>query len=140
MAQDVRQFVFAWCVLKIKCLTSLLLICCSLCPFPLVLGHTWPFDFVSGLPPLRDDTVILTVVDHLSKAAHFISLAKLPSTKKTLQVVVDHVFRIHGLSVDVVFDKGPQFVSWFWKEFCRQISASMSLSSGFHPQITLSQS
>ncbi len=39
--------------------------------------------------------------------------------------MVDHVFRLHGL---------PQFASRFWKEFCRQIGASASLSSGFHPQ------
>ncbi len=48
--------------------------------------------------------------------------------------MVDHVFRLHGLPVDVVSDRDPQFTSWFWKEFCRQIGASASLSSGFHPQ------
>ncbi len=44
MARDVRQFVLACsvCVLKIRLLTSLLLVCCSLCPFPLALCHTWP--------------------------------------------------------------------------------------------------
>ncbi|KAI2644146.1 Transposon Tf2-6 polyprotein [Labeo rohita] len=91
-------------------------------------------DFVSGLPPSRGNTVILTVVDRFSKAAHFIPLPKLPSAKETAQVVVDHVSRIHGLPLDVVSDRGPQFVSRFWKEFCRQIGASTSLSSGFHPQ------
>uniref|UniRef100_A0A9J8AF28 Uncharacterized protein n=1 Tax=Cyprinus carpio carpio TaxID=630221 RepID=A0A9J8AF28_CYPCA len=91
-------------------------------------------DFVTGLPPSRGNTVVLTVVDRFSKAAHFIPLPKLPSAKETAQVVVDHIFRIHGLPVDVVSDRGPQFVSRFWKEFCRQIGASTSLSSGFHPQ------
>ncbi len=91
-------------------------------------------DFVSGLPPSKGNTVILMVVDRFSKAVHFIPLPKFPSARETAQLMVDHVFRLHGLPVDVVSDRGPQFASRFWKEFCRQIGASASLSSGFHPQ------
>ncbi len=36
--------------------------------------------------------------------------------------------------LDVVSDRGPQFVSKFWTEFCRQLGATTSLSSGYHPQ------
>ncbi len=91
-------------------------------------------DFVTGLPPSGGNTVVLTVVDRFSKAAHFIPLPKLPSAKETAQLMVDHVFKIHGLPTDVVSDRGPQFTSQFWGEFCRLIGASSSLSSGFHPQ------
>ncbi len=91
-------------------------------------------DFVSGLPPSKGNTVVLMVVDRFSKAVHFIPLPKLPSARETTQLMVDHAFRLHGLPVDVVSDRGPQFASRFWKEFCRQIRASASLFSGFHPQ------
>ncbi len=91
-------------------------------------------DFVTGLPPSGGMTVVLTVVDRFSKAAHFIPLPKLPSARETATVVLDHVFRIHGLPVNVVSDRGPQFVSKFWTEFCRQLGATASLSSGYHPQ------
>ncbi len=91
-------------------------------------------DFVTALPPSQDNTVVLTIVDRFSKAAHFIPLPKLPSAKETAVTVVDHVFRIHGLPMDVVSDRGPQFVSKFWRKFCRLLGASVSLSSGFHPQ------
>ncbi len=36
--------------------------------------------------------------------------------------------------MDVVSDRGPQFVSKFWREFCKLLGATVSLSSGFHPQ------
>uniref|UniRef100_A0A9J8AV31 Uncharacterized protein n=1 Tax=Cyprinus carpio carpio TaxID=630221 RepID=A0A9J8AV31_CYPCA len=36
--------------------------------------------------------------------------------------------------MDVVSDRGPQFVSKFWQEFCRLLGATVSLSLGFHPQ------
>ncbi len=135
LAADVRQFVLA-------CPT------CAQCkpvnrppdglfhPLP-VPSRPWShiaLDFVSGLPPSKGNTVILTVVDRFSKVVHFIPLPKLPSARETAQLMVDHVFRLHGLPVDVVSDRGPQFASRFWKEFCRQIGASASLSSGFHPQ------
>ncbi len=91
-------------------------------------------DFVTGLPLSDGKTVVLTVVDRFSKATHFIPLPKLPSARETATIVLDHVFRIHGLPVDVVSDRGPQFVSKFWTEFCRQLGATASLSSGYHPQ------
>ncbi|KAI3352638.1 hypothetical protein L3Q82_019228, partial [Scortum barcoo] len=35
---------------------------------------------------------------------------------------------------DIVSDRGPQFVSSFWKEFCQLLIATVSLSSGYHPE------
>ncbi len=135
MARDIREFVLA----------------CSVCAWgktsnrppegllqPLsVTLRPWShiaLDFIIALPPSLGNTVVLTVVDRFSKAAHFIPLPKLPSAKETAATVVNHVFRIHGLPADVVSDRGPQFVSKFWIEFCRLLGATVSLSSGFHPQ------
>ncbi len=100
-------------------------------PFHHVRGPT-DLDFVTGLPLSTGNTVILTMLDHFSKAAHFILLPKLLSNRETAQVMVDHVFKIHGLPSDI--DRGPQFASQFWREFCHQIGASPALSSEFHPQ------
>ena len=91
-------------------------------------------DFVTGLPLSRGHTTILTIMDRFSKMAHFVPLPKLPSAKETAELVLQHVFRIHGLPSDVVSDRGPQFTSKFWREFCRLLGASTSLTSGFHPQ------
>jgi hypothetical protein len=78
-------------------------------PLP-VPHHPWShisLNFVTGLPPSDGNTVILMVVDRFSKAAHFIPLPKLPSAKETAQFMVQHVFWIHGLPVDMVSDRGP---------------------------------
>ena len=91
-------------------------------------------DFVTGLPTSKGHTVILTVVDRFSKMAHFIPLSKLPSAKDTAKLVLQHIFGLHGLPTDIVSDRGPQFTSMFWKEFCNLVGASVSLFSGFHPQ------
>ena len=91
-------------------------------------------DFVTGLPPSDGDTVILTIVDRFSKSAHFIALPKLPTAKETAELLVQHVVRPHGFPADVVSDRGPQFTSRFWRAFCASVGASVSLSSGFHPE------
>lgn len=37
----------------------------------------------------------------------------------------------------IVSGCGHQFVSWFWKEFCRLLGAFVSLCSGFHPEANI---
>ncbi|KAI3369313.1 hypothetical protein L3Q82_007563 [Scortum barcoo] len=91
-------------------------------------------DFITGLPPSKGNTVVLTVVDRFSKMTHFIPLPKLPSAKETAQVMISQVFRIRGLPKDIVSDRGSQFISGFWKEFCQLLGATVSLSSGYHPE------
>ncbi|XP_029699613.1 uncharacterized protein [Takifugu rubripes] len=66
--------------------------------------------------------------------AHFVPLPKLLSAKETAQLVIQHIFRLHGLPERVVSDRGPQFASVFWKEFWGHLGAIACLSSGFHPQ------
>ncbi|KAL0172527.1 hypothetical protein M9458_032838, partial [Cirrhinus mrigala] len=125
MAQDAREFVLACPV------------CVGFSDRCLIPSRPWShiaMDFVIGLPPSDGNTVVLTVVERFSKAVHFIPLPKLPSARETAAIVLDHVFRIHGLPVNVVSDRGPQFISKFWAEFCRQLGATVSLSFGYHPQ------
>jgi len=48
-------------------------------------SHPWSYiclDFVTGLPPSNSKTTILTVIDHFSKAAHFVALPKLLSARE----------------------------------------------------------
>ena len=79
-------------------------------------------DFVTGLPPSDNNTTILTSVQQDG------TLHSPP------EVILHQVFRIHGLPVDIVSDRGPQFVPAFWRDFCKALGAKVSLSSGFHPQ------
>lgn len=41
---------------------------------------------------------------------HFIPMKKLPSAKETAELMLQNVFRLHGFPVDVVLNRGPQFV------------------------------
>ncbi len=53
---------------------------------------------------------------------------------ETANLLTVHVIRLHGIPSDIVSDCGPQFISQVWREFCKALGATASLSSGFHPQ------
>ncbi|CAM8960337.1 unnamed protein product [Rhodiola kirilowii] len=54
-------------------------------------------DFIEGLPKTDDYSVILVVVDQLSKYAHFISLSH-PYTAKTFsKVFIKEIVPLHGV-------------------------------------------
>lgn len=91
-------------------------------------------DFVTGLPVSGGMTTILTVVDRFSKACHLIPLKKLPSALQTAQLLVKHVFRLHGIPREILSDRGPQFSAQVWRHFCTALGAKVCLSSGYHPQ------
>lgn len=67
--------------------------------------------FVSGLSSSNGSTIILTIVDRFSKAVHFIPLPKLPTASETADLLVVHVFRLHGIPKDIVSDRGSHPVS-----------------------------
>uniref|UniRef100_A0A3B3HG52 Gypsy retrotransposon integrase-like protein 1 n=1 Tax=Oryzias latipes TaxID=8090 RepID=A0A3B3HG52_ORYLA len=91
-------------------------------------------DFITGLPPSEGNTTVLTIVDRFSKSVHFVPVSKLPSALVTANLLVQHVFGLHGLPQDIVSHRGPQFTSKVWNAFCRAIGATARLSSGYHPQ------
>ena len=135
MEADVRQFVSA-CSVCARGKSSHRPPAGLLLPLP-VPGRPWShiaLDFVTGLPTSQGNTAILTIVDRFSKAVHFVALPKLPTAHETADLLVHHVFRLHGIPVDIVSDRGPQFISQVWKSFCKALGATVSLSSGFHPQ------
>uniref|UniRef100_A0A3P9IL48 Integrase catalytic domain-containing protein n=1 Tax=Oryzias latipes TaxID=8090 RepID=A0A3P9IL48_ORYLA len=53
---------------------------------------------------------------------------------ETAGILVQHIFRHHGIPSDIVSDRGPQFISQVWKAFCSALGATVSLTSGYHPQ------
>ncbi len=88
-------------------------------------------DFVTDLP----NSCILVAVDWFSKACRLIPLKGIPTAMETAECLFHHVFRNFGIPEDIISDRGPQFISQFWKAFFKLLGVTDSLSSGYHPQI-----
>ena len=54
---------------------------------------------------MRGNTTKLAIVDRFSKTIHFVPLPKLPSASETAKLLVLHVFKLHGISMDIVSDR-----------------------------------
>uniref|UniRef100_A0A8C5N3N2 Gypsy retrotransposon integrase-like protein 1 n=1 Tax=Leptobrachium leishanense TaxID=445787 RepID=A0A8C5N3N2_9ANUR len=91
-------------------------------------------DFIVDLPASKGNTVILTIVDLFSRMAHFVPLPKLPSALDLVPVFINNVVKLHGIPVEIVSDRGTQFVSQFWRGFCNSMGVKLAFSSAYHPQ------
>jgi hypothetical protein len=73
-------------------------------PIPPAIWKDISMDFITGLPKSRNKSVIMVVVDLLSKYAHFRALPH-PFTASTVaQIFMDQVFKIHSMPHSIVSD------------------------------------
>jgi len=91
-------------------------------------------DFIEALPKVNGKSVILTVIDRFSKAAHFIALAHPYTTVSVARVFFSEVVRLHGIPTSIVSDRDPVFTSSFWRELFRLSGVKLQFTSAFHPQ------
>jgi hypothetical protein len=91
-------------------------------------------DFITGLPKSGNKSVIMVVVDRLSKYAHLCALQH-PFTASTVaQIFMDQVFKLHDMPHSIVYDHDPTFTSNFWKELFKIRGTELHLSTTYHPQ------
>jgi transposase InsO family protein len=91
-------------------------------------------DFVEGLLLSNGHSVVLAVVDRISKYAHFTSLAHPYTTSKVAQIFVNNIIKLHGMPTSIVSDRDPTFTSAFWKELFRMQRITLKMSTSYHTQ------
>nr|GEV43713.1 reverse transcriptase domain-containing protein [Tanacetum cinerariifolium] len=91
-------------------------------------------DFIDGLPKSEGYSVIMVVVDRLSKSAHFIPL-KHPYTTASIAVeFICGIVRLHGIPKSIVSDRDRVFISHFQKELFKYQGTQLKQSTAYHPQ------
>ena len=92
-------------------------------------------DFITGLPRSRNgNDAILTLVDTVSKMAHFIPTKTTISAAETVELLADRLVRYHGFPATLISDRDTRFVSELWGKFCERFKIKRALSSAWHPQ------
>ena len=91
-------------------------------------------DFITDLPLLQGSDAVLIVIDRLTKMAHFIACTKDMDAPQFQETFMSEIFRLHGLSRDIITDRGSIFTSDLWKETTKKLGIKTRLSTAFHPQ------
>jgi hypothetical protein len=91
-------------------------------------------DCIVALPNSGNKSVIMVVVDHLSKYAHFCALQHPFTTSIVAQIFVDQAFNLHGMPHFIVSDRDPTFTSNFWQELFKLQGTKLHLNIAYHPQ------
>jgi len=95
---------------------------------------TLSVDFVMELPLSSGHDAVMTVVDSVSKRAHFIPTHTTVTAEGTAWLFLHQVWKFHGLLKYVVSDRGPQFVTRFTRELYRLLGIKLASSIAWHPQ------
>src|SRR6202165_1680552 len=90
-------------------------------------------------PAFRNDlpkrlTFITVCVDQFTKMAHFIPTTVQVTAEETTHLYLRHVFKHHGLPLDIVSDWGPQFPSRLMSTLLELCDIKGNKSTAFHPQ------
>jgi len=91
-------------------------------------------DFVQGLPLSQGHSVILVVVDRLSKYNHFTSLSHPYTAAKVAQLFISNIFKLHGMPTSIISDRDPTFTNALWRELFRLQGTSRKMSTSYHHQ------
>jgi len=91
-------------------------------------------DFVVELPLSSGHDAVITVVDSVSKRAHFIPTHTTVTAEGAVQLFLHQVWKLHGLPKCVVSDRGPQFVARFTRELYQLLGIKLASSIAWHPQ------
>ena len=71
-------------------------------------------DFVVGLPVIgRKHDSVWTVVDQLTKSAHFLPVRTDYSLDKLAEPYIKEIVRLHGIPASIISDGDPRFTSRF---------------------------
>jgi hypothetical protein len=100
--------------------------------------HNWEqmtMDLITGLPRTNEGyDAILVMVDRMSKMIHCAATRKTVTGPGLADLVIDNVFRYHGLPRVIITDRDPRTTSRFWRALLDSLGTKLSVSTAFHPQ------
>ena len=94
-------------------------------------------DFITHLPRTKAGyNALYVVVDWLTKLVHIVPTTDTATAAvvHVAQLILDAVFRIHGLPRNTVSNRDVKFTSSFWTAFCEQVGIKLKMSSAYHPE------
>lgn len=91
-------------------------------------------DFKSFPPDKSGYNQIMVVIDRLSKQAVSIPCHKNINAHGMAHLFIQWIYRFGHTPESIVSDRGPQFISEFWSNFCQILGVKLKLSTAYHKE------
>jgi hypothetical protein len=91
-------------------------------------------DFIIGLPKSEGKSVIMVIVDGLTKYSHFCALSHPFKASTFSTTFMETVQKLHGSKKIIVSDRDPIFTRHFWTKLFSCLRTQWAHSSSYHPQ------
>jgi transposase InsO family protein len=91
-------------------------------------------NFIIGLPKSKGKSVIVVIVDRLTKYAYFCAFSHPFKYSTVATTFMEKVQKIHGIPKIIVSDRYPIFTGNFWTELFSCLGTQLAHSSSYHPQ------
>lgn len=92
-------------------------------------------DFVTGVLVVQGKSVIVVVMDRMSKYYHLGALSTSYTAGEVAEFFSQHVVQLHGIPKSVVSDHDKVFMSKFRLEMVAKSGTTLKMSTTFHPKI-----
>ena len=91
-------------------------------------------DFIASLPMSKGKSVIMVVVDRITKYAHFCTLSHPFKESIVVTAFMETIQKLHGNPKINVSDRDLIFSGNFWMELFSYLGTQLAHSSSYHPQ------
>jgi len=102
-------------------------------PIPKQIWEDVAMDFITSLPSSNGHTIIMVVIDRLSKYAHLASLKTEFDSKQVSELFVKNIVKLHGFPKSIISDRDKVFTSQFWQHLFKLSDITLKLSIAYHP-------
>jgi hypothetical protein len=103
-------------------------------PIPERPWNSISMDFIETLPMSDGCDAILVIVDRLTKQGIFIPTTIHCTSEDLAVLFVIHVFSKHGVPEHATSDRGPEFISRFFRSLGKALNMTLHFTSGYHPE------
>ena len=88
--------------------------------------------FITGLPKSEGKSVIMVVVDRITKYAHLCALSHPFKASIVANYFMETIETLHGTPNIIVSDKDPIFTRIFWTKLFSCLGTQLAHSSSYH--------
>ena len=93
-------------------------------------------DFITSLlKSKKQDSSIFSVIDKLSKEAHFIPMKSTYTEVNIVDIFLKEIFRLHEIPKEIISDRDVKFTGNFWRCIFYGLGTQLNFSTAYHLQI-----